>query len=91
MPQDVSVLGYDDSPLIAFTDPPLTTVRQPVSAMAHAAVSALLTEIAGERAPRTELLFQPELIVRDSTGAAPARAASATDASTVAAAGSPTA
>ncbi|SDF99994.1 transcriptional regulator, LacI family [Cellulosimicrobium cellulans] len=91
VPQDVSVLGYDDSPLIAFTDPPLTTVRQPVSAMAHAAVSALLTEIAGERAPRTELLFQPELIVRDSTGAAPARAASAPDASTVAAAGSPTA
>ncbi|WP_425498990.1 LacI family DNA-binding transcriptional regulator [Oerskovia flava] len=71
VPADVSVLGYDDSPLIAFTDPPLTTVRQPVAAMAQAAISALLTEIGGARAPRTELLFQPELIVRGSTGAVP--------------------
>ncbi|MBE7701914.1 LacI family DNA-binding transcriptional regulator [Oerskovia sp. Sa1BUA8] len=71
VPEDVSVVGYDDSPLIAFTDPPLTTVRQPVAAMGQAAVSALLTEISGERAPRSELLFQPELIVRGSTGAAP--------------------
>jgi len=71
VPGDVSVVGYDDAPLIAFTEPPLTTVRQPVEAMARAAVSALLTEIQGERAPRTELLFAPELVVRGSTGAAP--------------------
>ncbi|MBD5787954.1 LacI family DNA-binding transcriptional regulator [Cellulosimicrobium terreum] len=71
VPDDVSVVGYDDSPLIGFTDPPLTTVRQPVASMAHAAISALLTEIQGDRAPRTELLFQTELIVRESTGAAP--------------------
>ena len=71
VPDDVSVVGYDDSPLVAFTDPPLTTVRQPVADMAHAAVSALLTEIQGERAPRSELLFTPELVVRGSTGAAP--------------------
>ncbi len=71
VPDDVSVAGYDDAPLIAFTEPPLTTVRQPVEAMARAAVSALLTEIHGERAPRTELLFSPELVVRGSTGAAP--------------------
>ena len=71
VPGDVSVVGYDDAPLIAFTEPPLTTVRQPVEAMARAAVSALLTEIHGERAPRTELLFSPELVVRGSTGAAP--------------------
>ncbi|WP_344103778.1 LacI family DNA-binding transcriptional regulator [Myceligenerans crystallogenes] len=71
VPGDVSVVGYDDSPLVAFTDPPLTTVRQPVTEMARAAVSALLSEIHGERAPRTELLFTPELVVRGSTGAAP--------------------
>ncbi|WP_100351175.1 LacI family DNA-binding transcriptional regulator [Luteimicrobium subarcticum] len=71
VPRDVSVVGYDDSPLIAFTDPPLTTVRQPVASMAGAAVAALLTEIGGERAPRTELLFHPELVVRESTGSAP--------------------
>ncbi|WP_448061109.1 LacI family DNA-binding transcriptional regulator [Cellulomonas hominis] len=71
VPEDLSVVGFDDSPLIAFTDPPLTTVRQPVLAMGDATVSALVNEIAGTRAPRTELLFRPELIVRDSTGAAP--------------------
>ena len=51
VPRDVSVVGYDDSPLIAFTDPPLTTVRQPVQAMASAAVRALLDEIRAARAP----------------------------------------
>lgn len=71
VPEDISVVGYDDSPLIAFTDPPLTTVRQPVQAMGHAAVTALVAEIGGTRSPRTELLFHPELIVRESTGAAP--------------------
>ena len=71
MPEDVSVVGYDDSPLIAFTDPPLTTVRQSVQAMAEAAVRALLDEIAGEPAPRAEYVFRPELVVRGSTGAAP--------------------
>ncbi|PFG32821.1 LacI family DNA-binding transcriptional regulator [Sanguibacter antarcticus] len=71
VPHDLSVVGYDDSPLIAFTDPPLTTVRQPVSAMSHAAISALLSVINGTSAPRSELLFHPELIVRNSTGASP--------------------
>lgn len=71
VPGDVSVVGFDDSPLIAFTDPPLTTVRQPVQAMGHAAVSALVAEISGTPASRTELMFHPELIVRGSTGAAP--------------------
>ena len=47
VPSDVSVVGYDDSPLIPFTDPPLTTVRQSVDAMGNAAVRALLDEING--------------------------------------------
>ncbi|NUS56951.1 MAG: substrate-binding domain-containing protein, partial [Streptomycetaceae bacterium] len=68
VPEDVSVVGYDDSPLVAFTDPPLTTVRQAVPAMGAAAVRALLDEIGGGRAPRTELVYRPELVVRGSTG-----------------------
>lgn len=71
VPEDVSVVGYDDSPLIAFTDPPLTTVQQPVAPMCQAAVTTLLSEIAGERAPRAELLFSGDLIVRGSTAPAP--------------------
>ena len=71
VPRDVSVVGYDDSPLIAFTDPPLTTLRQPVQGMGEAAVRALVDEIAGQHAPRAEYVFRPELVVRGSTGAAP--------------------
>ncbi len=71
VPGDVSVIGYDDSLLIGFTDPPLTTVRQSVQAMGAAAVRALLDEIAGMPAPRAEYVFRPELVVRSSTGAAP--------------------
>ncbi|MFG2559869.1 LacI family DNA-binding transcriptional regulator [Streptomyces sp. NPDC048496] len=67
VPRGVSVVGFDDSPLIAFTDPPLTTVRQPVQAMATAAVGALLEEIGGNPVQRTEYVFQPELVVRGST------------------------
>jgi len=69
VPGDISVVGYDDSLLIAFTDPPLTTVRQSVQAMSEAAVRALLDEIAGEPAPRAEYIFRPDLVVRSSTGA----------------------
>jgi alanine racemase len=67
VPKDVSIVGYDDSPLIAFTDPPLTTLRQPVRAMAVAAVRALVDEIKGHAAPHSEYIFRPELVVRGST------------------------
>jgi alanine racemase len=70
VPEDISVVGFDDSPLIAFTDPPLTTVRQPVFAMSVSAVKALIDEINGQAAPHSEYLFHPELIVRGSTAAA---------------------
>ena len=70
VPEDVSVVGYDDSRLIAFTDPPLTTVRQAVTAMGTAAVQALLDGINGTPAPRDEFVFRPELVVRGSTGPA---------------------
>jgi DNA-binding LacI/PurR family transcriptional regulator len=73
VPRDVSVIGFDDSPLIAFTDPPLTTLRQPVTAMAVAAARCLVDEINGHGAPHSEYLFRPELVVRDSTAVAPAR------------------
>jgi LacI family transcriptional regulator, repressor for deo operon, udp, cdd, tsx, nupC, and nupG len=78
VPNHVSVVGYDDSALITFTDPPLTTLRQPVHAMGGAAVRALLDELRGVPIPHGDLLFQPELVVRGSTGPAPSlKAASA--------------
>lgn len=72
VPDDLSVVGYDDVPMVEFTDPPLTTVRQPVYAMGLAAVQALLEEVRGHTTPHTEYLFRPELVVRNSTGSAPA-------------------
>ncbi|GAA0989416.1 LacI family DNA-binding transcriptional regulator [Acrocarpospora macrocephala] len=71
VPGDVSVVGFDDSPLIPFTDPPLTTVRKPIGSMASAAVETLLEVIGGTPAKNLELVFQPELVVRGSTGSGP--------------------
>ncbi len=73
VPAELSVVGFDDSPLIAFTDPPLTTLRQPVTSMAVAAVRALVDEINGHGSPRSEYMFRPELVVRGSTAVAPSR------------------
>ena len=76
VPGDLSVVGYDDSALMSCTDPPLTTVRQPIEAMGQAAVTQLMNQIAGNHVSSEELLFEPELVVRGSTApAAPARAA----------------
>jgi DNA-binding LacI/PurR family transcriptional regulator len=68
VPDDVSVVGYDDSPFMACTEPPLTTVRQPIEAMGQAVVRLLVREVAGDAVPADELLFEPELVVRGSTG-----------------------
>lgn len=71
VPEDISVTGFDDSSLFAHTDPPLTTLRQPVQSICRSAVSTLVSDINGERSRPTEVLFDAELIVRRSTAAAP--------------------
>ena len=68
IPQDISVVGYDGSFLVAYTDPPLTTVRQPVSALARTTVDDLLDEIAGRPVLHGDITLEPELVVRESTG-----------------------
>jgi DNA-binding LacI/PurR family transcriptional regulator len=68
VPGDLSVVGFDDSPYMIATDPPLTTVRQPVRAIAAAAAEALKTQISGHAVLGEETLYEPELIVRASTG-----------------------
>jgi DNA-binding LacI/PurR family transcriptional regulator len=67
VPRDVSVVGYDGTPITQFTDPALTTVRQPFEAMA-AAVTDLLVADHGAEPPAVQQ-FAPELVVRASTGA----------------------
>jgi LacI family repressor for deo operon, udp, cdd, tsx, nupC, and nupG len=73
VPEDVSVVGFDDSAFMTCTDPPLTTVRQPIETMGQAAVDLLVTQIEGAGVTPDELLFEPELVVRGSTAAAPRR------------------
>jgi DNA-binding LacI/PurR family transcriptional regulator len=71
VPRDVSIVGFDDSALMTCTDPPLTTVRQPIELLGQAAVDVLVNQIEGAAATTDELLFEPELVVRGSTGRAP--------------------
>jgi DNA-binding LacI/PurR family transcriptional regulator len=70
VPMDISVVGFDDIPLVAFFDPPLTTIRVPAFDLGHAAGLALLARIDGSAAP-TETLLPTDLIVRGSTAPAP--------------------
>ncbi|MET8679789.1 LacI family DNA-binding transcriptional regulator [Streptomyces sp. NPDC004647] len=73
VPADVSVVGFDDSAFMPLADPPLTTVRQPVDAMGQAVVTLLLSQISGSNGHPEEMLFEPELVVRGSTGVGPSR------------------
>jgi len=68
VPDDVSVIGFDDAPLAEMTSPALTTVRQPLQAMGDTAVSVLLAHMAGapNAAPGRHVL-PTSLVVRDST------------------------
>jgi DNA-binding LacI/PurR family transcriptional regulator len=72
VPTDVSVVGFDDSFLMNCTEPPLTTVRQPIEPMARMVMELLLGQMNGTPITHDELLFEPELVVRSSTGPAPA-------------------
>ena len=67
VPEDVSVVGYDDSVVMGYTDPPLTTVRQPALSMGIASARTLIDQIRGVGVRRSESLFLPELVVRGST------------------------
>jgi LacI family repressor for deo operon, udp, cdd, tsx, nupC, and nupG len=67
LPQDLSIVGSGDIAFTEFTEPPMTSVRQPVAEMAEAAARALVDEIAGRPVPRAEYIFRPELVVRGST------------------------
>ncbi len=70
VPGDVSVVGYDDSAFMSCTDPPLTTVRQPIEAIGRAAVEMLTGQIEGSAVSADELFFEPEMVARGSTAAA---------------------
>jgi hypothetical protein len=68
VPQDVAVVGFDDVPLAAYTNPPLSTVRQPMRAMGVAAARLLMSHLdGGEQLPDEPHIVPTELVVRGSS------------------------
>ncbi|WP_328660278.1 LacI family DNA-binding transcriptional regulator [Streptomyces sp. NBC_00334] len=67
VPQDVAVVGFDDSSVAVTCRPRLTTVRQPVEEMAATMARLLDEHITGTRTEPASAVFDPELVVRDST------------------------
>lgn len=72
VPEDVSVVGYDDIPQASITSPRLTTVAVPKYEMGRAAAELLLARIGGHAGPPESVVLPHHLIVRESTGPAPA-------------------
>lgn len=76
VPDDVSVIGFDDIQNAAFYNPRLTTVRQPLREMGRIAARVVLERIDGpDRSESSFVVVDPELVVRDSTGPAQPRKA----------------
>jgi DNA-binding LacI/PurR family transcriptional regulator len=67
VPQDVAVVGFDDSVAAVEARPPLTTVQQPVEDMARALTLTLLDRIAEPDGPVTSRIFAPRLVIRESS------------------------
>ncbi|MCX5387212.1 LacI family DNA-binding transcriptional regulator [Streptomyces sp. NBC_00083] len=65
VPDDVAVIGFDDSGIATACRPPLTTVRQPVEAMAGEMARLLDEHVRGRRTDPTSVVFDPELVVRE--------------------------
>lgn len=73
VPEDVSIVGFDDIPGAAFADPALTTVRQPLLRMGQIAAQTLIERIEERGKYQPEIAIEPEFVARDSSGPAPGR------------------
>jgi LacI family transcriptional regulator len=67
VPQDISVIGFDDIKVAAFNNPRLTTIRQPLSNMGRIAAQCILNRLNGSESFRNQITVEPELLVREST------------------------
>jgi alanine racemase len=66
VPEDISIIGYDDIPEAEFSNPPLTTIHQPLEEIGRATTRMLVQMIEDREATPTQFLFDTELIVRSS-------------------------
>ena len=70
VPEDVSVVGFDDIPMASYLPRPLTTIAQPVPQIAEAACQTLLDRIEGKlQGPGTHQIFSTSLVIRETTSA----------------------
>jgi LacI family transcriptional regulator len=69
IPEDLSLVGFDDTQVAQFASPPLTTVRQPLQKMGAVALRTALQLAAGERLDSHHVELATELVVRRSTAA----------------------
>jgi len=67
IPEDLSVVGFDDLPVARWVGPPLTTIRQPLIEMAEAAAELVLDMAGRENVPQTRVELATELVIREST------------------------
>ena len=67
VPEDVSVVGFDDLPIATLVDPPLTTVRAPIQEAGRVAAKLLIQQIQGRGTPRSAVL-PSQVIIRKSCG-----------------------
>lgn len=70
VPADVSVIGFDDIKAAAYTSPRLTTINQPLEELGRTATECLLKRIHQAIEPPEEIVVEPTLVVRESTGVA---------------------
>jgi LacI family transcriptional regulator len=66
--RDIAITGFDDIPLAEHSHPSLTTVRQPIYDIGRRICRMLIRLIQGEKVAERQILLQPELIVRESSG-----------------------
>jgi len=65
-PEDIAIVGFDDHPWAAISDPPLTVVWQPVRELGQMAAQTLCVPIRGDQPPQSRVMLECEVILRQS-------------------------
>lgn len=72
VPRDLSLISFDNTPIVRFSQPPLTAIDQPIADIVARAVALLIDEVKSGRAPEREVVVSASLVERGSTAPAPA-------------------
>ena len=67
VPRDLSLISFDNTPIVRFTHPPLTAIDQPIADVASRAVQLIIAELAGHEAPPQPIVVPAKLVLRNST------------------------